>query len=124
MVNRLCLNDRVKFLGFLRNPYPFIKDSQGLILASSYEGLPTVLIESMVLETPIIAVACPTGPREIMEAFYDEFLVENGSEQQIVNDLASRIENLESSAELIFTGVEKFSKELNIPKFIRQLHQL
>jgi glycosyltransferase involved in cell wall biosynthesis len=117
------LTNRVKFGGFLKNPYPFIKDSKGLILASSYEGLPTVLIESLVLETPIIAVDCPTGPKEIMAAFDLTFLVKNGPEQQIINDLAVKLEVLESSTEHSFTDVEIFSETRNIDAFVSQLKQ-
>ena len=36
------------------------------ILTSLYEGLPNVLLESMVLKKYIISSNCPTGPSEIL----------------------------------------------------------
>lgn len=121
LVSKLGLNDRVKFLGFIKNPYPYILDSKGLILASSYEGLPTVLIESLVLKTPVIAVDCPTGPREILQIFNLDYLVKNLSDTQIVIDLSSRIEMLERTKEHEFENVEIFSKNRNLNAFIEQL---
>ena len=37
------------------------------ILTSLYEGLPNVLLESMVLKKYIISSNCPTGPSEILK---------------------------------------------------------
>lgn len=122
LVFRLELNERVKFLGFMKNPYPYILDSKGLVLASSYEGLPTVLIESLVLKTPVIAVDCPTGPKEILATFNSDYLVENGSETKIIDDLASKFEILERTLEHDFEGIEKFSKSRNLTRFIEQLN--
>jgi glycosyltransferase involved in cell wall biosynthesis len=55
-----------KMLGFVENPLPFIKRSTVLVLASDFEGLPTVLIEALGCGTQIIASDCPSGPAEIL----------------------------------------------------------
>jgi glycosyltransferase involved in cell wall biosynthesis len=56
----------VKYLGYKKNPYPYIKKSKIFILSSLYEGLPNVLLESIALKTSVISSNCPTGPREIL----------------------------------------------------------
>ncbi|MCE4935540.1 glycosyltransferase [Aliivibrio fischeri] len=60
------LRDRIKILGFKENPYPYIKDSKGLILSSDYEGLPMVLLEALALNVPIISTNCKSGPIEVV----------------------------------------------------------
>jgi glycosyltransferase involved in cell wall biosynthesis len=66
MVSDLNLKDDVILPGFV-NPYPIMANSDVFILSSRYEGLPTVLIEALGLDLPIISTDCPAGPREILE---------------------------------------------------------
>lgn len=64
------LTENIKFLGFIKEPLQYVNSAKALLMTSIYEGLPMVLIESMMLGTPIISVDCETGPREIIA--YDE----------------------------------------------------
>jgi glycosyltransferase involved in cell wall biosynthesis len=54
-------------MGFVQNPYPFMSHASLLVLPSRWEGLPTVLVEALYLDTPIIASDCPGGSREILK---------------------------------------------------------
>jgi glycosyltransferase involved in cell wall biosynthesis len=60
------LKEKVKLIGFQKNPYKFIKLCDLFILSSLYEGLPNVLLESICLKKFIISTNCPTGPKEIL----------------------------------------------------------
>lgn len=44
----------VKFLGAKKNPYPYMKASDYIILTSKYEGFPVVYNEAIILNKPII----------------------------------------------------------------------
>lgn len=66
LVRDLGIEDRVIFKGFIENPYPYLRKSKGLVLTSDFEGLPTVLIEAIALNTPIITTDCSGGIREIV----------------------------------------------------------
>lgn len=61
------LNKKIKLFNFKKNPYPYLKKSDVLILSSIYEGLPNVLLEAMALKKFVIASNCPTGPAEILK---------------------------------------------------------
>lgn len=65
-VRRLGIEDHVALPGFLDNPYACIARAAVLALSSDWEGLPTVLIESLALGTPVVSTDCPSGPREIL----------------------------------------------------------
>jgi glycosyltransferase involved in cell wall biosynthesis len=62
----LCISDDVSFPGFVSNPYPFMRRAAVFALSSSWEGLPTVLIEALALGATIVSTDCPDGPREIL----------------------------------------------------------
>jgi len=54
MVKEKQLEDVIIFLGQKKNPYPYYKISDCVVLTSDYEGYPVVFIESMILKKPII----------------------------------------------------------------------
>ncbi|MEZ9245949.1 glycosyltransferase [Vibrio lentus] len=66
LVSDLGIEDRVIFKGFTENPYPYLKKSEGLVLSSDFEGLPTVLIEAIALNIPVVTTDCSGGIREIV----------------------------------------------------------
>jgi len=60
------LKKNIKLIGFKKNPYPFIKQSDFVILTSLHEGLPNILLEAIVLKKFIISSNCISGPKEIL----------------------------------------------------------
>lgn len=67
LVRELNLEQDVALPGFTDNPYPYMKRSAAFVLSSRWEGLPTVLVEAMACDTPVVATDCPFGPAEILE---------------------------------------------------------
>jgi glycosyltransferase involved in cell wall biosynthesis len=74
LIAELGLQDRVLLPGFASNPYPWIKHAELFAMSSLSEGLPTVLIESLILGTPVVSTDCPTGPAEILTGELAQFL--------------------------------------------------
>ena len=68
-LERLCkvhqLTDAVQFLGFLPNPYPYVKAADIFVSSSDIEGYPLVVAEAMCLGKAIVATAV-TGPTEML----------------------------------------------------------
>ena len=64
----LGVRERITFLGFTPNPLPYMRQAQLMVLSSKYEGLPTVLIEGLILGKVLVSTDCPTGPREILDS--------------------------------------------------------
>jgi len=60
-------SEEILFTGRLENPFPHLRHSSVMVLASSYEGLSNTLIESLAIGTPVVSTDCPYGPREILE---------------------------------------------------------
>lgn len=62
----LDVTDIVEFVGFTRNPYPYIKSSQLLLSTSCAEGFSLVICEAMTLGVPVIATRT-AGPVQILD---------------------------------------------------------
>lgn len=62
------LSDNVTITGFVANPYPYIRRSAATVLTSLSEGFSLALVESVMLNTPIIST--PVGVAEELVAKY------------------------------------------------------
>ncbi|MFQ5845738.1 MAG: glycosyltransferase, partial [Planctomycetota bacterium] len=52
--------------GFVANPFAYMARASVFVLASAWEGLPTVLIEALGCGCPVVSTDCPSGPAEIL----------------------------------------------------------
>lgn len=66
LVQNKGLKKKVIFVGFQKNPYNFIKYSDLIVLSSDWEGLPTILIESLYLKKKIVSTNCNGGCSEVL----------------------------------------------------------
>ena len=55
LASELGIENKIKFAGFHENIYDYINSFDVFILSSLSEGLPTVILESVILKVPIIS---------------------------------------------------------------------
>ena len=112
----LRIKHKIHFIGSVSNPYPLIKKAECLILCSLYEGLPTVLIEALILQTPVMSTDCPSGPREILPYYSLDALVEdNFNNDALVDKL---IEFSKQRPIVNHTCVDSFSSDHIAKKYL------
>jgi glycosyltransferase involved in cell wall biosynthesis len=92
-VRDLDLQDSVALPGFVDNPYACMSRARVLALSSDWEGLPTVLIESLAVGTPVVATDCPSGPREILQGGAFGSLVPTGDVPALASAIARALAN-------------------------------
>ncbi|MBO4693988.1 MAG: glycosyltransferase [Clostridia bacterium] len=83
--------NNVKFLGFQKNPYKYMKNADLYVCSSRYEGFNLTVAEALFLETPVISTDC-TGPREILADGKYGVLVDNSTEG-LYNGIYSILKN-------------------------------
>lgn len=114
-IDNLGLKDRVISPGFQKNPYPWVKNADLFVMSSDSEGLPTVLIESLILGTPVVSTDCPTGPREILTGDLSRFLSPAGD----IVFLAKNIENaIADYPEITPDMLNKFNDEFSAKQYL------
>lgn len=66
------------------------KNTALLLVTSSHECFPTVILEAFSFGIPVVSYDCPTGPRNIITEGKDGYLIEQGN----VNGMVEKIELL------------------------------
>ena len=114
------LENDVVLLGQIENPYPFFKNAKLFVHTAKYEGLPTVLLESLALGTPVVAYNCPTGPKDILgkNSEYGELIPLNDKDTFVekVYELMNKNEKYENYRKLSLVRANDFSMESNKAK--------
>lgn len=116
IINRSNLQDKIDVIGYRINPYKYMRLADALVLASEWEGLPTVLIESMAFNTPVIATNNLEGAKEIFDNNKFGILV-NMDEKSLATALINVLNKTISFDNLIERS-EDFSTEASINNYI------
>lgn len=91
LVRTLGVEADVSLHGFADNPYAFMSHAALFTLSSSWEGLPTVLIEAIYCGARVVATDCPSGPREILAGGKYGQLVPVGDEEALAAAISAAL---------------------------------
>jgi glycosyltransferase involved in cell wall biosynthesis len=120
---RLGVGDRVVFAGFNANPMPYVRAARLLVLSSKFEGLPTVLIEGLMLGQVLVATDCPTGPMEILDGGNAGLLVPVGDQAALANAMLRALRD-PALRERLQAGALAHAKVFGTEAFGERLRQL
>lgn len=106
-------NFDIYFLGFQDNPFKYLSKATVFALTSLFEGLPTVIIEALTCNIPVISSDCNSGPREILAPDTDINYKANNAEYAKYGVLMPVCDgNLYSHEEALTTAEEIWVNEL------------
>lgn len=111
MIESENMEKDIILLGSIKNPYPWLKQAKIFVHSSKYEGLPTVLIEALILNKKVISSSCPTGPKEILENGRIGDLYEIGDYEKLAYYIIESLKNSSLDKELMEKEIQKFSRE-------------
>ena len=115
LTQSLKIAEQVIFTGFKPNPYPWIKNADLFAMASDSEGLPTVLIESFILGTPVVSTDCPTGPSEILTGNLAKYLSPIDDIDALAQNITAALHEYPSIEEKMLT---QFSADYSIQRYL------
>lgn len=87
LAESLGVADQVWFAGFLKNPYPIIRQSSVFLMVSNSEGLSNALLEAMALGTPVVSTDAGGGAAEILNHQKNGWLLMDPDEETIADGL-------------------------------------
>ena len=86
LVNKLSLADKVHFLGWVDNPFAWIKQASLCVSTSNAETCPMNVIESLILGTPLVCTE-NLGCQEILVEELNKYLTPRNKLRPLVNKI-------------------------------------
>ena len=117
-INNNFLNNRVKILTNIKNPYPFYKKADLFVLSSLYEGFGNVLIEAGMFRVPIISSDCNAGPKEILNNNKGGELFNVGNEIQLSKKIMLVLnKNYKNKSGYLYKSLKRFETNNILQKY-------
>lgn len=122
MIEEKNLTKDVILLGQKQNPYVWIKHSKLFIHSSRYEGLPTVLLEALMMDKFIVSSNCPTGPTEILTNPKVGELFDVGDANQLAEKVLKVLYDKDYQKELL-KNIQLKKKEFELSEITEKFHK-
>ena len=118
MINDYHLENRVKLIGFQKNPYKYMKRCDAFVCSSYAEGFSTAATESLILGKPVFTLEC-SGMEELFGGESCGMIVENTDEKlyELLKGLADKSIEIKSYEE----AVKKRAKDFDIAASIKNI---
>jgi len=123
LASELSLNGQIKFLGWQQDIAKFYSIMDILILTSYWEGFPVVFIEAMASGVPVVTTRVG-GAEEIIKPGTNGFIEEEGSYQDIANDIVFLAANPERGKEFSVAARDTFTRIFDISTMAQQTQTL
>lgn len=111
LIQKYGLSGVVKLLGYRSNPYKYLRISDCYICSSISEGLSSTVIESMIINTPIITTNCG-GMEELLDSYGNGIIVNND-----INGIIDGIEKFLFNVKKSVSVKNYKEEEVNLFKF-------
>ena len=123
LAHELGLENDIDFLGFARNPYPYMRAADILVQSSRWEGFGIALVEAMACGTPVVSTDCPSGPREILADGKFGKLVQPQDPDGLADAILKTLER-PLAAELLVERAKEFSVEKSAAAYYALIERL
>lgn len=67
LINKFQIQNHAKLIGFVSNPYKYMKKADVFVLSSLWEDSGHVLIEAAYMKMKIVSTRCPSGQEEFLD---------------------------------------------------------
>ncbi len=120
LASDLGIEQRVNFLGFQQNPYPFLRAANCFLLPSRSEGLPYTLLEAMCCELPCVASEYNLSVRDIVKHGENGLIVESDNPGKMAEAIESILADKGVQDKFKVNGkrtIEAYSAQKIVPQY-------
>ncbi|NEW60756.1 glycosyltransferase [Sulfurovum sp. bin170] len=107
-IDELGIEKKVTLQGLQKNPYPYIKEADLVVLSSRYEGFPNVLLEANTCGKFVVANACPGVNEEIIIDKVNGVLVEDNNSEAFARAI-EQYANMRHDEEKIIETIGRYN---------------
>ncbi|NIK11821.1 glycosyltransferase [Alkalibacillus almallahensis] len=120
LTQHLNIEEKVNFLGFQKNPYPFFRVSDVFVLSSEREGFGHVLAEALTAGLPIVSTNAEPGVSEVLDNGNYGILVNVGDENDLADGMNKALNLNDESLKSLSENGKLRSKEFEAVKIVKQ----
>ena len=117
IIMNLGLCDSVHLMGYSDDIISQYPDASIFVLSSLFEGFGMSIVEAMSCSLPVVAYACPYGPKDIIEDGTDGFLVPPGDERALAARICELADDLEKRKKMGAAAHRK-SEQFSLDKIV------
>ena len=115
-ININNLNNNIFLLGNINNVIDYYINAKALLLTSTFEGFPNVLLEANACGCPVISFNCPTGPNEIINK-YNGLLIKYLDVDQLASAI-TKFDSIKWDYKKIVLSTKKYNSKKIMKEYI------
>lgn len=120
---RLGVFANIDFHGYADNPFSFVAHADVFVMTSISEGFPSVLLEAMVCEVPVVFTDCRFGPNEIIRQRKNGILVPMRNPETVAEAVAQLLNDKSFSSHIVHEA-RRTIKQFTVKKTVLELSRL
>ena len=117
LAQKLGISNDVELLGFVSNPYPYMRHASLFVLASKREGFGNVIVEALACGTRVVSTNCP-GPVELLEGGKLGRLVPVGDSRALAEAIETDLVAPLASDVDLFCSLAKYAVDASAKSYI------
>ncbi|MBL1215448.1 MAG: glycosyltransferase [Ignavibacteriae bacterium] len=123
LINELGISDKVKFEGFVSNPFAYLSRASVFVLSSKWEGLPGVLIQALACGCPVVSTDCPSGPNEVINNESIGYLSPVGDYEILADKIIKTLDrNIDKT--ILINRAKEFSVDKGAENYLKMIAAL
>ncbi|WP_342746488.1 glycosyltransferase [Sutcliffiella horikoshii] len=117
----LGVHGNVHFVGFQKNPYTYMRESDLFVLSSIHEGFSHVIAEALATGLPVVSTNCLSGPEEVLDKGKYGVLCEVADEESLAREMLRVLtlapKSYKKMVDQGYTRAKEFNAEIIVKKY-------